>query len=317
MADAGTAGAPAAALAPEPTGTPETKSGTGTGQQPTAAQIAKWKADLGEGEREYDPKHIQELAIRGKKSAQAVSLAERRLQEAAAREKAAEEREADFKSGDPKRIRAALKRMGVDERSLANEVGRDLLEDMELEKDPVRKRLRDAERKVQEMEEGKKSEEQKRAEEHTKAETERHTNELADLFVDVMQRAGLPKSSATAAFPRVASLYAAVEGSGGKVDPDLAAARIRDVFTNEHRAMYFQDDGKGGKALNEEAVKALFGPEGLDQLRRLAVREWRAKQAGGAPPPPPAPAPRQPSSEDGEKGNRARNFWRSLEKQYK
>lgn len=315
MADAGTA-APATG-APQG-GEGQTAPAPQNGKtQPTAAQIAKWKADLGDGEQEYDSTHLTELAKRGKKAAQTLSLAEKRAQEAQKREQQAEEREAAFKSGDPKRIRSALKALGVDERTIANEIGRDLLEDMELEKDPVRKQLRDAQRKLQEVEEGKKSDAEKQRQAQEQADVEKHTNELSELFVDVMTRAGLPKSSATAAFPRVASLYAAVEGSGGKVDPDMAATRVRDALTNEHKAMYFQDDGKGGKALNEEAVKALFGPEGLDQLRRLAVREWRAKQAGGQPPPAPPTTPRQPNSQDGEKGNRARNFWRSLESQYK
>lgn len=309
MADSATAGAPAAPV-PEPTGTTGTKSGTGTGQ-PTAAQIAKWKADLGEGEREYDPAYIIEHAKRGKKSAQTVSIAERKFQEAQKRHEEAEAREADFKSGDPKRIRAALKRMGVDERTLANHVGQDLLEEMEASKDPTRKALLESQRKLREMEEGQAKTKAEQEQKALEAETARHQDELANLFTETMSRTGLPKESATAVFHRVAQLYAAVEGSGGKVDPDLAAARVRAAVDAEHRALYWKPGEGGGPVLNIEAVKALFGAEGFDALRRHAVEEYRQKRAAGAQQSTPPPKPQQPEPEPQQKGRG--NFWKNLD----
>lgn len=309
MADAATTGAPAASI-PEPTGTAGTKSGAGTGH-PTAAQIAKWKTDLGEGEQEYDPKHLTELAKRGKQAARTLSLAERRAQEAAQREKSYEERTAAFKSGDPKRIRAALKEMGVDERALANEVGRDLLEDMEADKDPMKKALRESQRKLQQLEEERQKTKQTEEQKALEAETARHQDELANLFTETMARTGLPKESATAVFHRVAQLYAAVEGSGGTVDPDLAAARVRAAVDAEHRALYWNKGPDGKQSLNIEAVKALFGPEGFDALRRHAVEEYRQKRAAGAQQSAPTPKPQQSEPEPQQK--RPGNFWKSLD----
>lgn len=309
MADAATAGAPAAPV-PDLTGTTGTKSGTGTGQ-PTAAQIAKWKADLGEGEQEYDPKHLTELAKRGKQAARTLSLAERRAQEAAQREKSYEERTAAFKSGDPKRIRAALKEMGVDERALANEVGRDLLEDMEADKDPMKKALRESQRKLREMEEGQAKTKAEQEQKALEAETARHQDELANLFTETMARTGLPKESATAVFHRVAQLYAAVEGSGGQVDPDLAAARVRAAVDAEHRALYWSKGQDGKQCLNLEAVRALFGEEGYNAIRRDAVDQYRQKRAAGAQPMAPAPKPQQTEPEPQQK--RPGNFWKSLD----
>lgn len=309
MADAGTTGAPAAQV-PEPTGTngtPQASKG-----QPTAAQIAKWKADLGEGEQEYDPKHLTELAKRGKKAAQTLSLAERRAQEAQQRHAEAEAREADFKSGDPKRIRAALKRMGVDERTLANEVGRDLLEDMEAEKDPTRKALRESQRKLQQLEEERQQAKKSEADKALEAETARHQDELATLFTETMSRTGLPKESATAVFHRVAQLYAAVEGTGAQVDPDLAAARVRAAVDAEHRALYWNKGADGKPSLNVEAVKAIFGPDGFDALRRHAVEEYRQKRAAGAQPTAPTPKPQQSEQEPQQKGRG--NFWKEIDK---
>lgn len=314
MADAATAGAPV----PSTAGNQQSPAGAPTeGQkQPTPAQIARWKADLGEGEQEYDPKHLTELAKRGKKAAQTLSLAERRAQEVQQRHAEVEAREADFKSGDPKRIRAALKRMGVDERSLANEVGRDLLDDMEAEKDPTKKALRDSQRKLRELEEGQaktKAEQDKQA---LEAETARHQDELANLFTETMSRTGLPKESATAVFHRVAQLYSAVEGSGGKVDPDLAAARVRAAVDAEHRALYWKKGADGKEALNVEAVKALFGPEGFAALRRHAVEEYRQTR-GGQPQAPVQPKPQQTGQEQEQKTSRPGNFWKSLDQRLK
>ena len=314
MADAATAGAAPAAGSVQD-GTATAGAAPQVGKQPTAAQIAKWKADLGEGEQEYDPKHLTELAKRGKKAAQTLSLAERRAQEVQARHAEVEAREADFKSGDPKRIRAALKRMGVDERSLANEVGRDLLDDMEAEKDPTKKALRDSQRKLRELEEGQAKTKAEQEQKTLEAETARHQDELANLFTETMSRTGLPKESATAVFHRVAQLYSAVEGSGGKVDPDLAAARVRAAVDAEHRALYWKKGADGKESLNVEAVKALFGPEGFAALRRHAVEEYRQSRASGQPQAPVQPKPQQAEQE--QKPQRAGNFWKSLDQRLK
>jgi hypothetical protein len=245
---------------------------------------------------------------RGKSAAKTLSLAEKRAQEAAAKERAAEERLADLRSRDPRRIRAALKALEVDELTLANEVGREKLEEMELT--PEQKKIREYERR----EEARKQEEEKRQSEEKSAkekqEEERHVEELSSLFIDVMGRAGLPKESAAAVFPRLANLYAAVEGSGGKVDPDLAAERVRAALVAEHKALYWKPGADGKPTLNHEALKGMLGEEAYRELRRAAVAEYRAQRAGGQPPPQPV----QRTEPEPQQAKKPGNFWRELER---
>jgi hypothetical protein len=310
MADAATPGAPAASQgqAAPANATPGAK----LGETPAQA-AARLKLDLGDGEREYDLEHVKGLAQRGKKAAQTLSLAEKRAQDAQKREEETKSFRSRFESKDAKQIRAALKELGVDERLLANEVGRDLLEEMELT--PEQKKVKALEQQLRQRDE--ESEKGKR-EQQAKAEaeeTERHKEELAELFTTVMEKAALPRESAAAVFPRLANLYAAVEGSGGKVDPDLAAERIKSTIQAEHRALYYKPDGKGGQTLNVEAMEAMLGPEAMREIRQHAVNKYRQqKAAGGAAPPPPA---QRQQAQEPEQPRRGGSFWKELDKRLK
>lgn len=304
MADAGAAA---------PAGAPQDGKAAGAVAETPAQVTQRIKLDLGDGEREYDLESVRGLARRGRSANQTLSLAEKRAQEAAKREDEAKEFRSRFKSKDAKQIRAALKELGVDERALANDVGRELLEEMDL--NPDQKRARDLERQLRERQDADEKGKQTEREKQQAAETERHTGELSDLFLKVMEIAALPKESAPAVFPRIAQLYSAVEGSGGKVDPELAAERIKATLTAEHRALYYKPDGKGGQALNMEAVLGMLGPDALGQIRRHAVQEYRQKRAGGAQPPP-APAPRQQAPEP-QRVEKPGLFWKDLDRKAK
>lgn len=308
MADAGATGAtaPPSSTAQAPAA-PSAKAGETPAQ--TAARL---KLDLGDGEREYDLEHVKGLAQRGKKAAQTLSLAEKRAQEAQRREEEANSFRSRFKSKDLGQIRAALRELEVPEQDLANAIGKDLLEEMDLT--PEQKKVKALEQQLQQKEE---AEGKSKKEQETKAleqETERHRNELADLFTQVMEKAALPKESAAAVFPRLANLYAAVEGSGGQVDPDLAAERIKATIQAEHQALYYKPDGKGGKALNIEALEAMLGPEAMRDVRRHAVQQYRQQKAGGAPVAQPTQKP-APEAEGSAK--RGGSFWKELDKRLK
>lgn len=306
--------ADAAPAAPSVPATPGNQSGTHAGQPNGKAAPAtppptpKYKLDIGDGEQEYTQDFLRAVVGRGKSAAKTLSIAEKRAQEAAKKEQEAEARLAAFRSKDAKQIRAALRELGVDELELANMVGREKLEEMELT--PEQKKIREYERReeARKEEEAKRQNEEKSAKE--KAEEERHVGELSELFTSVMEKAGLPKESAGAVFPRIARLYEAVEGSGGQVDPDLAAERVKSALQAEHRALYWKPGTDGKPSLNHEALKAMLGDDAYKELRRAAVAEYRASKAGGVAPPPqpiqrtePEPKPQKPG-----------NFWKELER---
>lgn len=308
MADA--AGAPGA-VAGTPEGDAAPNGAPPPGKPETPAQKAvRLKLDLGDGEREYDPEHVKGLAQRGKKAAQTLSLAEKRAQEALKREQDTEGRLSRLKSKDLREVRAAMKELGLDERLLANDVGRDLLEDMELEKDPLKKELRDAKRALAEKERAEEEAKAKAEETKLSQAAEHHKEELSTLFLDVMNRAKLPKTSAQEVFPRLARLYQAADASGATVDPDLAAEHVRSALMAEHKAIFSQEDG----AWNFDALEEWIGEEGMKALNRRAYAKWKQQKAGTQPPPAQqqtAPEPRQ------EARTRGSNFWKQLDAKIK
>lgn len=308
MADAG-------AVAAVPSGGPQAGTPAPAQSETSAQATQRIKLDLGDGEREYDLESVRGLARRGRSANQTLSLAEKRAQEAAKREDEAKEFRSQFESKDTKQVRAALKKMGVDVTALANDVGRELLEEMDL--NPDQKKARDLERQLRERQEADEKGKQTERQKQEAAETERHTGELSDLFLKVMEIGQLPKESAAAVFPRIAQLYSAVEGSGGKVDPELAAERIRATITAEHRALYYKPDGKGGRALNIEAVKGMLGPAAFSEIRRHAVQEYRQKRAGGSQPLSAAPGNRQPTTPEPQRPAKPGGFWKDLDQKVK
>lgn len=309
MADAAPAVANPAAEVPQ----------AGNAQRSTetkAETIARYKANLGDGEQEYDRTHLEGLAKKGKESARLLSKAEQRAQEAAKKEAEVEKRLARFKSKDVKEIRAALREMGVDELSLANAVGTEKLAEMDLT--PEQKRIRDleakeAERLKQDDEAKSKETEAKRA-----AEVERHKETLADTFMQAMEIAKIPKSSARVAFSRLAMLYQAADGMGLQVTPEQAADVMRNGLKDEHKSLYSRKNEQGAEELDvdalESAVTEWFGEEGWKAMNRKAVARYRANKAQGVIAP---PAPREEAQPEAQKPARGRNFWKDLNERLK
>lgn len=309
MADAATAVANPAAEAPQ----------AGASQRPgetKAEAVARYKADLGEGEREYDRNHLESLAKRGKESARLLSKAEQRAQEAAKKEAETEKRLARFKSKDVAEIRAALREMGVDELSLANAVGTEKLAEMDLS--PEQKRIRELEAK--EAERLKQDEEAKGKETEAKraAEVERHKETLSETFMQAMEIAKIPKSSARVAFSRLAMLYQAADGMGLQVTPEQAADVMRNGLRDEHKALYARKNEQGTDELDVDALESTltewFGEEAWKALNRKAVARYRASKAQGAIAP---PAPRTESPSEPATPSRGGNFWKDLNKRLK
>jgi hypothetical protein len=303
MADAATLGAAPAAAEGQSAGVPkpvETK----------AEQIARYKANLGDGEREYDRTHLEGLAKKGQESARLLSKAEQRAQEASKKEAETEKRLSRLKSKDLAELRAALKEMGVDELALANAVGTEKLAEMDLS--PEQKRIRELEGKEAErlkQDEGVKKKEQ---EVQRTAEVERHKETLSETFMQAMEIAKIPKSAARVAFGRLAMLYQAADKMGETVTPEQAADVMRNGLREEHKSLYSRKNEQGAEELDVDALESTltewFGDEAWKALNRKAVAKYRASRTPRTEPvqrtPETPPAPETPS--------RGRNFWKEL-----
>jgi hypothetical protein len=307
MADAGAVAAPAA-QAPAATQPAETK----------AEAVARYKADVGDGEQEYERGHLEKLAIKGKEAARLVSKAEQRSQEVAKKEKEMEARLARFKSKDVKEWRAALKEMGVDELTLANAVGTDLMAEADLT--PEQKEIRSLRSREQERAKQDEDAKGKEADAKRTAEVERHKGDLAELFEESMEAAGLPKSSVSVAYPRLARAYMAADAAGVKLTPAIAADVLRSGIEDEHKAMYSKQDEKTGQSVLDvkelgSALTRMFGPDAMNALNRYAVQQYRASKGASvvsaAPPLATTPSEEQAQEAPAHK----RDFWKELKKQ--
>lgn len=312
MADAAPAVATPAAETPQ----------AGAAQRPgetKAEAVARYKADLGEGEREYDRTHLEGLAKKGKESARLLSKAEQRAQEAAKKEAETEKRLARFKSKDVAEVRAALREMGVDELSLANAVGTEKLAELaEMDLSPEQKRIRELEAKeaarLKQDEEAKgKETEAKRA-----AEVERHKETLSETFMQAMEIAKIPKSSARVAFSRLAMLYQAADGMGLQVTPEQAADVMRNGLKDEHKSLYSRKNEQGADELDVDALESTltewFGEDAWKALNRRSVVRYKAQRAQGAIPP---PTPREEAQPEAARPQRGKNFWKDLNERLK
>lgn len=304
MADAAT---PVAA----PAATEGQSAGAAKPGETKAEQIARYKANLGDGEREYDRTHLEGLAKKGKEAAQFLSKAEQRAQEAAKKEAETEKRLSRLKSKDLSELRAALKEMGVDELALANAVGTEKLAEMDLS--PEQKRIRELEGK--EAERLKQDEGAKKKEQETQrtAEVERHKETLSETFMQAMEIAKIPKSAARVAFGRLAMLYQAADKMGEAVTPEQAADVMRNGLREEHKSLYSRKNEQGAEELDVDALESAltewFGDEAWKALNRKAVARYRTQKAqGGAAP---TPAPREEPVEP-KNPFRGRNFWKEL-----
>jgi hypothetical protein len=290
---------------------------------PVQAAAKRIKADLGDGEQEYDLDLIIGNAKKGRNAAQLASAAERKAKEADAKAAAAAKREAELdgmweKLKNPKEARKYLREKGVDVRAMSVEEINEAIEEEKQaqELSPEAKRVKELEEKLAAQEAEKKKGEEAEKKKAWQADYDKHLNELSDTFTKVLEKAGVPKASARRAFPYVAQLYALADGEGKPVDIEVAAAHVRERFSEEHDWLY--RDPKS-KALNVEALKARYSPEDWKAIQRAAVREYMAgKNKGGTTPPPPAaggttPPPPRPEGEERLVGAR---LFRSLEKQF-
>lgn len=309
-ATAAPAGAAPAAGAQQPAGTnahPAGKPG-----ETKAQTIARLKADLGDGEQEYEQSHLVELARRGRQTSRIMSKAEQRAQEALKKEQEADAKLAKLRSKDLKERRAALKELGFDEVEFAKSVAQEVMETEALT--PEQRRIRELEQQLQAEDAAKakaKDEETKKA---SDADMERHKEEFSNLFLDVMERAGLPKESATVAYYRLASMYQAADAAGATLDPDVAAEHLKGAMRSEHTALFRKKDG----SLDLDAFEASLSPEDWKAINKRAVEKYRAGR-GGVPKPLPTPTPQQdtpPAQTNGTKRPVGNAWFKSLDKQY-
>lgn len=310
MADA--IAAPAAV--PGTSGTFGNQSATGTGQPNThpeakpgetkAQTVARIKADLGDGEREYEQKHVLELARRGMQTAKTMSKAEQRYQEAQRERAAAEAKVSRLQSKDLKERRAALKELGLDELELARAVAEEVtsLEQM----DPKDRQILEYQKREAEREAADKKAKDEAAQKERTARQKQYEDEFSNLFMDVTQRAGLPRESASVAAQRLALMYQAADG---ELDPDVAAERLKDSLRKEHTALYRKPDG----TLDLDAFEASLTPEDWKAINRRAVEKYRASRGIQAPS---ALQPRQEAQPEPPANGRTRggNYWKDFDK---
>lgn len=292
------------------------QSGTGTGQPATTpkadakaqAQIeAMLRADLGDGEQEYKQSHVLELARRGKKTAQIMSKAEQRAQEALRKEQEAEQRLSRLKSKDWGERRSALKELGWDEIEYAKTIAQEVTEAEALT--PEQRRIRELEQQLKAEDTRKSKAQEEEKAKALEADTERHKEEFAALFLDVMQRAGLPRESATAAYYRLASMYQAADAAQAQLDPDVAAERLKHDLRSEHTALFRKRDG----SLDLDAFEASLSPEDWKAINKRAVEKYLAGRNGGKAPQRPAQEA-APEAQQAPAKSRPGHFWKELDR---
>lgn len=274
-----------------------------------AQTIARLKADLGDGEQEYEQGHLIELARRGRQTSKIMSKAEQRAQEALRKEQEADAKLARLKSKDLKERRAALKELGFDELEFAKTVAQETMDTEAMT--PEQRRIRELEQQLQAEADAKtKAKDAEKRKADTEAE-ERYKHEFSDLFLDVMQRAGLPKESATASFYRLAAMFQAADAAGTQLDPDVAAEHLKHAMRTEHIALYRNKDG----TLNIQAFRESLTPEDWKAINKEAVAQYMATRRGGQQPAPlveakPNGAQPQPTNGTTKPGR----FWKELDK---
>jgi len=264
----------------------ERQAGMGDAQKepketPAERRIRLKLADDGP-EEEFDERTLAGLARRGKNAAQLMSRADKVRMESERRVRDAEAKLARIKD-DPV---AVLRELGVDPLALSEQqILRALEEEKERQLPPEERALRQKAREADELRAKLKQREQQEQSAREEQETEKYREQLAGLFTEVMQRSGLPKSSARAVMHRVASVVQAADSVGEQVDPDEAAAYVVEQLRQEQRAVV------SGMSVSELAE--WLGPEIMLAIRKHDLAQYRQRKGGGAPPPAPSgPAPK-------------------------
>lgn len=240
-----------------------------------------------------------------------MSHAEQRAQEAAKKEAAAEARLAKFKGGDFQAIRSALKEMGVDVRRLAEVEVQDYLQEKELT--PEQKRIRELEAETAKHKETEAQAKKRQEEEALEAEVQRHTDELSNLFLGVAEVANLPRTSAQAAFPRIALMYQTAQAAGVELTPEIAAERLRSQLQAEHKALFYKKTEQG-ETLDLDALEKWFTEEDWKTIRKRAVDRWKASKTQAPPMAAAQSAQTATTPQPGKRGQATQNFWRDLDK---
>lgn len=313
MADSAPTVPAAPAAAP---GTQQTTANTHPEAKPgeTKAQtVARLRADLGDGEQEYDQSHVLELARRGRQSAKIMSKAEERLQAAQRKDREADQRLSRLKSKDLKERRAALKELGFDELEFAKAVAQETMEAEQLT--PEQRRIRELELQLQAEEESKAKAKKDEEAKALDADTQRHVEDFSNLFLDVMQRAGLPRESAQVAYYRLAAMYQTADAAGEPLDPDLAAAHLKTAMREEHTALFRKKDG----TLDLDAFEASLTTEDWKALNKRAVEKYMASRGTRPVEAPAQQAPAQPTNgatSNGAKRPVGSQWFRELQKRF-
>lgn len=262
----------------------------------------------GDEEREYDASEVASWAQRGRQVSRIMSKAEERAQAAAKKEAEVEARLAKFKSGDVQQIRAALREMGVDVRKVAEFEVQDYLQEKELT--PEQKRIRELEAETAKHKETEAQAKKRQEEEALEAEVRRHTDELSTLFLGVAEAANLPRTSAQAAFPRIALMYQTAQQAGVELTPEIAAERLRSQLQAEHKALFYKKTEQG-EVLDLDALEKWFSDEDWKTIRKRAVDRWKASKTQAPPAAPAQAVAPQPAMKT---GRSSANFWRELDK---
>lgn len=248
------------------------------GAQPTPAQARKVRLLLGGKEQELDESHVLTNYQKGLNASQLLSKVEQKRQEALKKLAQAEGLIGRAKK-DPL---VFLRELGVDTAEMSQ---REILDAIRLEQmTPEQRRLHEMEKKIRGHEEEKqKAEEEKQKAAHA-AEVEQHKDTLASLFLETMERTGLPKSSGRFVISRMASLYAQNEQAGLESTPDEMAEHVLAGLKAEQQGML------GG--LEGEALLSHLGPEVVTKVLQANLARVRQKKGVSGVTQQQAPVPR-------------------------
>jgi hypothetical protein len=281
MADGTPSAAPAAAPAGQSGNThvpganpapPGNVPGQKPGETPAQSEARRLKLRIDNQEVELDESEVVANYRKGKDSSKLLSKVEQRRQEAL---KAQAQAEGLFnRLKDKGNLRSTLAELGYSKDDIRRISEQTILEEIELEK------MSPAERRAHELQQeldAHKSEKQKAEEEKKQAafETEkaRHQDEFANLFMETMERTGLPRSSGRFVVQRMAALYAQNEEAGLESSPEEMAAHVMRGLETEHRGVL---SGLEGDALLER-----LGPDVVKRVLGAHLARVNKKRTGG------------------------------------
>lgn len=262
------------------------------GETPAQAQ-ARIKLLLGGKEQEFDPSEVATNFEKGRSAAQLLSKADKFRLEGLKAKTEAQGLYSRLKSD----TLAVLREAGVDVRSLSEKT---ILQEMELEQmSPEARRAYEAEQKLKKYEEERqRAEEEKQQAKHAE-EVQRHQEEFSNLFLQTMEKTGLPKEAARWVSYRMAHLYAQNEEAGLESTPQEMAQHVMMGLQAEHRGVL---SGLKGKALLE-----YLGPAAVKEVLSAHLEGVRARR--GAVAAPQAPQPRQAPPQPQQATNPRRGRW--------